>query len=68
MPASEWGIGHCIRKVEPDTGAAIDFFESRADLGGPAFKLTVTRIQRLGHVVLKTPRVPRGGCRGYRSP
>lgn len=48
-------LGRCIRMVEPNTGATIDFFDYMRELGGREFVPTVAKIQRLGHVVLKTP-------------
>lgn len=47
-------IRNCIRTVEPHTGACFDFYETMAEYGGRPFRPTVAKIQRLGHVVLKT--------------
>ncbi|MBN9427446.1 MAG: VOC family protein [Burkholderiales bacterium] len=55
--ADAWGLGRCVRVVEPHTTAVLDFYESRRDLGGPAYASTVAQIQRLGHIVLKTPQL-----------
>ncbi len=47
-------LRRCIRTREPLTGASFDFYDAMGELGGRAFKPTVAKIQRLGHVVLKT--------------
>jgi 2,3-dihydroxy-p-cumate/2,3-dihydroxybenzoate 3,4-dioxygenase len=52
---AEFRLGRCIRVPEPRTGATFDFFESMQEIARE-FQPTVARIQRLGHVVFKTPR------------
>jgi 2,3-dihydroxy-p-cumate/2,3-dihydroxybenzoate 3,4-dioxygenase len=47
------GLRNCIRLTERHTGASFDFYESMHELARP-FVPTVAKIQRLGHVVLKT--------------
>jgi 2,3-dihydroxy-p-cumate/2,3-dihydroxybenzoate 3,4-dioxygenase len=47
--------GRGIRLVEPFTGATLEFYESMREFGGQPFVPTVAKIQRLGHVVLRTP-------------
>lgn len=47
--------GGGIRLVEPGTGATLEFYESMREFGGAPFVPTVARIQRLGHVVMRTP-------------
>lgn len=49
-------LGRAIRMVEPHTTATFEFFEHMQELGGRPFRPTVAHIQRLGHIVLKTPR------------
>ncbi|MDX3906505.1 MAG: VOC family protein [Pigmentiphaga sp.] len=49
-------LGRAVRVVEPHTTATFEFFESMQELAGRPFQPTVAQIQRLGHVVLKTPR------------
>jgi 2,3-dihydroxy-p-cumate/2,3-dihydroxybenzoate 3,4-dioxygenase len=50
-------IGRGLRMVEPTTGATFDFFDGMREFGRP-FVPTVAKIERLGHVVLKTPNYP----------
>lgn len=47
--------GRSLRMVEPFTGATFEFYESMRAFGGQPFQPTVAKIQRLGHVVLRTP-------------
>ena len=47
--------GASIRFAEPFTGATFEFYESMLEFGGQPFEPTVAKIQRLGHVVLRTP-------------
>ena len=47
--------GRSIRLVEPFTGATFEFYEQMREFGGQPYQPTVARIQRLGHVVLRTP-------------
>lgn len=49
-------LGRAIRMVDPHTTATFEFFEHMRELGGRPFTPTLAHIQRLGHVVLKTPR------------
>ncbi len=58
VPAEEcaaYGLRRCVRMLEPHTGATFDFYDAQQELGGRPFRPTVAKIQRLGHVVLKTP-------------
>lgn len=45
----------CVRVLEPLTGAVFDFYDAMLETGGTPFVPTVAKIQRLGHLVLKTP-------------
>lgn len=54
-----------IRIFEPNVGATIEFYVPVEDSARP-FKPTVTRIQRLGHVVFNTPR-PEEALRFWRE-
>jgi 2,3-dihydroxy-p-cumate/2,3-dihydroxybenzoate 3,4-dioxygenase len=47
-------LRHCVRATIPHTGACFDFYEAMREFGGRHFEPTVAKIQRLGHVVLKT--------------
>ena len=47
--------GTTLRVVEPCTGATFEFYESMQVFGGQPFVPTVAKIQRLGHVVLRSP-------------
>ena len=47
--------GRSIRLVEPFTGATFEFYDQMREFGGQPFVPTVAKIQRLGHVVLRTP-------------
>ena len=47
--------GRSIRLVEPATGATFEFYDQMREFGGQPYQPTVARIQRLGHVVLRTP-------------
>ena len=47
--------GHSIRLSEPCTGATFEFYEHMREFGGQPYVPTVAKIQRLGHVVLRTP-------------
>lgn len=51
-------LRRCVRVVEPTTGASFDFYDAMREFGGRPYVPTVARIQRLGHVVLKTPNYP----------
>jgi 2,3-dihydroxy-p-cumate/2,3-dihydroxybenzoate 3,4-dioxygenase len=46
-------LRNCIRTTIPHTGACFDFYEAMRACGR-GFEPTVAKIQRLGHVVLKT--------------
>lgn len=48
--------GRTIRFTDPFTGASHEYYSAQHILGGKPWKPTVAKIQRLGHVVLKTPR------------
>lgn len=47
--------GRSIRLVEPFTGATFEFYDQMREFGGQPFVPTVAKIQRLGHLVLRTP-------------
>jgi 2,3-dihydroxy-p-cumate/2,3-dihydroxybenzoate 3,4-dioxygenase len=47
--------GRSFRLAEPCTGATFEFYESMLEFGGQPFQHTLAKIQRLGHVVLRTP-------------
>ena len=47
--------GRSIRFAEPFTGATFEFYDTMREYGGQPYVPTVARIQRLGHVVLRTP-------------
>lgn len=56
MPKSDsdlLGLGDSFSVFEPHTGITFDFFNAITVLADP-FKPTLTKIQRLGHVVIKT--------------
>lgn len=48
--------GRSIRFTDPFTGATHEYYADMHNLGGKPWRPTHTKIQRLGHVVLKTPR------------
>jgi 2,3-dihydroxy-p-cumate/2,3-dihydroxybenzoate 3,4-dioxygenase len=48
--------GRTIRFEDPFTGAVHEYYTDQRRLGGTPFEPTVAKIQKLGHVVLKTPR------------
>lgn len=48
--------GRSIRFSDPFTGAVHECYAQMYNLGGKPWAPTVAKIQRLGHVVLKTPR------------
>jgi 2,3-dihydroxy-p-cumate/2,3-dihydroxybenzoate 3,4-dioxygenase len=47
--------GASIRVVEPFSGATLEFYESMREFGGQPYQPTVAKIQRIGHIVLRTP-------------
>jgi 2,3-dihydroxy-p-cumate/2,3-dihydroxybenzoate 3,4-dioxygenase len=47
---------HAIRVVEPNSGATLEFYSRIEQLGMP-FAPTLAKIERLGHVVLRSPRM-----------
>ncbi|MBL8382645.1 MAG: VOC family protein [Burkholderiales bacterium] len=58
VPAAESAQVHqgaSFRLTEPFTGATFEFYESMREFGGQPYVPTVAKIQRLGHVVLRTP-------------
>ena len=58
VPAAEcarFHQGRSIRLAEPLTGATFEFYEHMRAFGGQPYVPTVAKIQRLGHVVLRTP-------------
>ena len=44
-----------IRLHEPHTGATFEFYDHMREFGGQPYVPTVAKIQRLGHIVLRTP-------------
>lgn len=52
---SALGISDAFRVAEPLTGATFEYFHSMADAPEP-FSANATKIERLGHLVLGTPR------------
>ena len=44
-----------IRLHEPHTGATFEFYDHMREFGGQPYVPTVAKIQRLGHLVLRTP-------------
>lgn len=58
VPAEErslFRLGRAIQMEEPHTGATFEFFESMHEIARP-FRPTTAKIERLGHVVLRSPR------------
>jgi len=58
VPASECralGLGRTLRMTEPHSGAIFDFYAEVGQCAAPP-EPTVAKIQRLGHVVFRTPR------------
>lgn len=49
-------VGRCIRMVEANTSASFDFISGFARRSLAPREATVSKIRRLGHVVLRTPR------------
>jgi 2,3-dihydroxy-p-cumate/2,3-dihydroxybenzoate 3,4-dioxygenase len=47
--------GRAVRIAEPFTGATLEFYDMMREFGGQPYKPTVAKIQRLGHLVLRTP-------------
>jgi 2,3-dihydroxy-p-cumate/2,3-dihydroxybenzoate 3,4-dioxygenase len=48
--------GPSFRMVEPTTGTVFEFYAAIREFSGQPYAATHTNIQRLGHVVLKSPR------------
>ncbi len=48
--------GRTLRFTDPFTGATHEYYSDMRRLGGQPWKPTVAKIQKLGHIVLKTPR------------
>jgi 2,3-dihydroxy-p-cumate/2,3-dihydroxybenzoate 3,4-dioxygenase len=48
-------LGRVVRMVEPNTRATLEFYVPRADTENAVFTPTLTKIQRIGHVVFWTP-------------
>ena len=46
--------GPGLRTWEPVSGAALDFYVGMTGAAGPAFEPTVAKIQRLGHLVVRS--------------
>ena len=58
VPAEESARFHqrrSIRLHEPHTGATFEFYDHMREFGGQPYVPTVAKIQRLGHLVLRTP-------------
>lgn len=55
MHCREFKLGRSIQMIEPNMGLCLEFFDSMQELGGRPFAPTVADIQRLGHIVLKSP-------------
>ena len=58
VPAEESARFHqrrSIRLHEAHTGATFEFYDHMREFGGQPYVSTVAKIQRLGHVVLRTP-------------
>lgn len=49
------GLGRAVRISEPVTGAVIEFHEAGVPTSAAPFASTVTKIKRLGHLVIKSP-------------
>ena len=49
-------IGRATRVTEPNTRATLEFYVRADDASDPTFQPSHTMIQRLGHIVLGTPR------------
>ena len=49
-------VDRCIRMVEANTGASFDFFSGFVTRSLAPREATTSKIRRLGHVVLRTPR------------
>jgi 2,3-dihydroxy-p-cumate/2,3-dihydroxybenzoate 3,4-dioxygenase len=49
-------IGRATRITEPNTGATLEFYVRADDASDQTFQPSHTKIQRLGHIVLGTPR------------
>jgi len=48
-------IEHAFRITEPGTGLVLEFFSDMEEFGGQPFVPTVAKIQRLGHVGIRSP-------------
>lgn len=53
---AELRLGRTLRLSEPHTGVTLEFYSTIHQFGGRPYVPTVAKIQRLGHVVLKSPR------------
>jgi len=49
------GLVSAVRCWEPATGCALDFYAEMKKSGETAYEATVTRIERLGHLVVRSP-------------
>ncbi|MBN9428417.1 MAG: VOC family protein [Burkholderiales bacterium] len=58
--AAAWHQKRSIRFSDPFTGATFECYSDMLAWGGQPFIPTHTKIQRLGHVVLKTPEFEKG--------
>lgn len=52
--ARAWKLRNCVRAVLPHTGITYDFYEAMREHSGRPWVPTVAKIQRLGHIVVKT--------------
>jgi 2,3-dihydroxy-p-cumate/2,3-dihydroxybenzoate 3,4-dioxygenase len=50
-----WHQGRTLRMSDPYTDAVFEFYSTVRLFGGQPFQPTVAKIQRIGHVVMKTP-------------
>ncbi len=50
-----WHQGRTLRVSDPYSRAIFEFYSTIRQYGGQPFVPTVTKIQRIGHVVMKTP-------------
>ena len=58
--AAEMKLRNVVRTVLPHTGTTFEFYEVMREHGGRPFVPTVAKIQRLGHIVLKTDEYDQG--------
>jgi len=51
------GLRRALRVAEPVTGAVVEFHEALPDDAAVPFRPTLAKIQQLGHLVMKSPRL-----------